>query len=77
MKDKYPIIFSLNEIIEAERIISDKDEKEALKFMNNVFKKKILEATKEKWKPVFELRGANIPEFRYWLKVSWRLVKVS
>ncbi len=48
MKDKYSIIFSLNEIIEAERIISDKDEKEALKFMMNVFKKKMLDATKEK-----------------------------
>ena len=48
MKDKYPIIFSLKEIIEAEIIISDKNEKEAMEFMTNVLKKKIKEATKDR-----------------------------
>ena len=59
MKDKYPIIFSLKEIIEAEIIISDNNEKEAMEFMTNVLKKKIKEATKDKWRPVFELGGAT------------------
>ncbi len=48
MKDKYTIIFSLREIIEAERIISDKNKEEAMEFMMNVIKKKIKEATKDK-----------------------------
>ena len=59
MKDKYTIIFSLREIIEAERIISDKNKEESMEFMINVLKKKIKEATKDKWRPVFELGGAT------------------
>ena len=69
MKDKYPIILSLKEIIEAERIISDKNENEAMEFMLNVLKKKIKEATKDRWKPVFELGGATQVQDS-WFKVN-------
>ncbi len=48
MKKIYNILFKLEEIIEAEKIISDNDKEEALKFMKNVLRKKILEATKSK-----------------------------
>lgn len=48
MKNSYNFIFSLKEIIKAEQIIADNDEKEALKFMKEILKKKIDKYTKDK-----------------------------
>jgi len=57
MKEKVVISLNQEEQIELERITADGDEKQALKFLKEVVKKKVDKANAPGCKPVFEWQG--------------------
>jgi hypothetical protein len=57
MKEKIVISLNQEEQIELERITADGDEKQALKFLREVIKKKVDKASAPGCKPVFEWQG--------------------
>lgn len=57
MKEKAVISLNQKEQIELERITTDEDEKQALKFLKEVVKKKVDKAVAPGCKPVFEWQG--------------------